>query len=1556
MMHASTKRMVHILIILSVFALPLETAADCPYLVDFPSACAGKSCNRAPYTPVYVEQWCEPWVGNLYGYPFIKYAAYERQYDCEGDSCVCQPTCFPIDMCAYDTMAECQKNHHGIQIVCADEYYSGCAPSADAFPAPDCPPDVCCIGGGGPGGGGPGSGGGNGGRFTLNLVQLASHSLAPRFEIYYNNKLHLDRGMGYGWSHTYMMTLAENPASGIVTIRGETGFGWVYRSRGDGTYQSAPYDRSVLRKQGSEFISTLKDGTRYIFDTSGKLLRITDPANNMLILTYEANGQLQKVADSYGRELQFVCEANHVKAITDPNGNQYSFFYERENLSAVIYPDGSGKHFLYSNPDVPHELTRVIDDNNNTLAAYEYDHQGRIIKKSKSGGSESIEINYTPEEEFFADDFQNGISPQWTAASGTVIVANDPDPRNSGNSVARLHPGSMKLTNPAGGIAALKFSFDLWVASATNQDFWVKVFDNSQGSDDYGVTLRFTKERNLYSELVNNEENVREFIRSGVAPDTWHRVEIEADTTLDHGYQYFNIWLDCEYAGKYLFKRSANRLDSVVIQAPASGSDIFVDNVGIGNVINDAHMVVTTDSRGGRETLFIEQRNEFGGESWRIERTGNTGGGCSSCGAAATRYDFDEYWNIRRSIDANGTITTMTYDDRGNMLTQTEALGMPQERTTTYTYHEIFNKIATLSEPSVDTPSGRKVKTYQYDAAGNLLSETIQGYSRGQLVSYITTYQYNDHGQRTQTDGPRTDVADVSVNEYDPVKGYLISTTNASGSVIYAQYDANHNVGSVTDSNGNVTRYTYDYANRIETVSNNSGITTYVYDTQGNISLVTTPEGNQITYSYNEANRLKRITDSLGNYITYTYDDVGNKTREEVYDAQGILKKYLEFEYDHFNRLNKIKHPDNSYSTFSYDANGNRTIMEAVPAQVATVYVYDALNRLTKVMQAYGTSTEAITEYQYDAHDNLTVVKDAEGKITSYKYDDLGRLLEINSPDTGITAYTYDESGNVKTKTDARGVTVSYDYDALSRLTRIDFPADTDITYNYDEAAASHGRGRLTTVTDASGTTKYDYDGQGNIVEQRATIGNTTYVTRYEYNRNHELIKITYPHGMVIEYQRNAIGNISSVSLNGDQIANGISYEPFGEFKAMYFPLANIQTNVTRDQKFQVKSIQAGTIVNRVYGYDFDSNISFITQLDTLPRPVLFSGMERYTYTAGKGQIKAIDTGRGVMPYSYDATGNIISDGMYRYWYNANNQLITVANGVVRGQYVYNAKGQRVKKVTGESTTIYHYDLEGNLIAETTSAGNLIAGYVYADSYRIAMIDGNDNVFYYHNDHLGTPLAMTDTGRNIVWKAAYDPFGEALVDSSSTVTNNFRLPGQYYDEESGLHYNWHRYYDPRTGRYLSADPIGIEGGVNLFAVSKNNPINLYDKHGLFVEAPILTPGNGWPPTFLSDIKKQEKEFIFIIYGNFCGKGSKKDPGQRTDVPEADCIDESCRQHDICYREKNIEVWHILSPNKYRCDRQLCKDTNKCPATCDNLLIKIGIKKFFNCSLITPFGL
>jgi len=197
-----------------------------------------------------------------------------------------------------------------------------------------------------------------------------------------------------------------------------------------------------------------------------------------------------------------------------------------------------------------------------------------------------------------------------------------------------------------------------------------------------------------------------------------------------------------------------------------------------------------------------------------------------------------------------------------------------------------------------------------------------------------------------------------------------------------------------------------------------------------------------------------------------------------------------------------------------------------------------------------------------------------------------------------------------------------------------------------------------------------------------------------------------------------------------------------------------------------------------------------------------------------------------------------------------------------------NRKGQRVKKVTGGNTPIYHYDLLGNLIQETNQSGGVIVSYVYAGMNRLAKIETGGSIYYYHNDHLGTPLAMTDSTGAIVWKAAYDPFGKAEVDPSSTVTNNFRFPGQYYDSESGLHYNWHRYYDPGTGRYMTADYFGLYEFINTYDIYsnpyvyiENTPMNLIDPQGLYE----IKPGVPDPSPLLDILLRCMESYLGYIY-------------------------------------------------------------------------------------------
>lgn len=198
---------------------------------------------------------------------------------------------------------------------------------------------------------------------------------------------------------------------------------------------------------------------------------------------------------------------------------------------------------------------------------------------------------------------------------------------------------------------------------------------------------------------------------------------------------------------------------------------------------------------------------------------------------------------------------------------------------------------------------------------------------------------------------------------------------------------------------------------------------------------------------------------------------------------------------------------------------------------------------------------------------------------------------------------------------------------------------------------------------------------------------------------------------------------------------------------------------------------------------------------------------ENYSYISGTNRLQAI-SGANPVTFTYDASGNITGIGNKVLVYNQNNRLVRVEEGGdILTPYPYNGLGLRVKKEADGVTTLFHYGMDGELIAESKPDGIMIKEYLYMGKIRMAMVDGsNEKLYYFLNDRLDAPQLMTDETGTVVWEAMYRPFGDATIHPDSSVVNNFRFPGQYYDQETDLHYNYHRYYDPRTGRYLTPDP------------------------------------------------------------------------------------------------------------------------------------------------------
>ena len=216
------------------------------------------------------------------------------------------------------------------------------------------------------------------------------------------------------------------------------------------------------------------------------------------------------------------------------------------------------------------------------------------------------------------------------------------------------------------------------------------------------------------------------------------------------------------------------------------------------------------------------------------------------------------------------------------------------------------------------------------------------------------------------------------------------------------------------------------------------------------------------------------------------------------------------------------------------------------------------------------------------------------------------------------------------------------------------------------------------------------------------------------------------------------------------------------------------------------------------------------------------------------------------------AAGNITADNRAgstcNYTISAAGRISQVKLGTqIRVDYLYDGKSRLAQSirqnVTNAGTTRYIHDANDRIIAEVSSTGAAIREYVWLDDLPIAVLDGsvnqaNPSLFWVHADHLNRPVMMTDATRAVVWRAFYEPFG-AVHSITGPAANDNRFPGQLFQLETGLAYNWHRHYDATIGRYVSADPLGLttllSDGPSAYGYATQKPVERTDPTGLDVD-------------------------------------------------------------------------------------------------------------------------
>jgi len=839
--------------------------------------------------------------------------------------------------------------------------------------------------------------------------------------------------------------------------------------------------------------------------------------------------------------------------------------------------------------------------------------------------------------------------------------------------------------------------------------------------------------------------------------------------------------------------------------------------------------------------------------------------------------------------DWRGTTSGLVLDvPNGRPTSTTEAQGTSVARTIGTTWHTQFDL------PTQEVRQGLTVN-YSYDPTGKLLSRTETD-TTTQTLPYstagqtrTTSYTWDSNGRLLTVNGPLAVDAfghdDTVALTYD-TNGNRRTMTDGLGHVThYDNYDPNGRAGTMTDMNGIVTAFSYDALGYVKTITvkhpndtSLDAITLIDYDSEGRIIALVRPATEKLFFDYNAAGYVVSMRAADGERIDYAYDAMGNVTGEAVKRVDGSQARSTVRTFDSLGRmLSEVLGPGR-ITRWTYDSNGNANTLTN-PSNNATTQAFDPLDRLMSTVAPDG----GTTGLAYDQKDAIVQNTDPKSVVTTFVRDGFGEVIQEISPDRGTSIYWYDAAGKVTRSQDGRGQIVDYARDILGRVTQKVPQGHTSetIAYSWDTGglSGSYGVGRLGAIMDASGTTQFAYDHRGNMIAQQQTIGTSSAAQlAYAYDLGDRVTQITYPSGRIVQYGRDTKGRVNLVQTKASAsvgswtvIASNVTYEPFAAMKSMQLgnglAVANDWGNDGRLASRRLYRTADGTNLSWLtYGYDPNDNIaSIVDQLDgthsvyygydvndrlamtVSTAATVTPATDTYSYSTGTNQLASITGTAGMRTFGYDARGNLANDNRAgsvsaTTAYDSYARLVSYARTDVGTlSFAYNGRDDRVTTTSGTAgTREFIYDPDGRVLGEYgSSATDVKAEFVWM----LPQL-ANDTASFGGDDGLGgyMPLALaTPDGAGIIqlnWVHA-NHLGAPLVTTDSqgnaaTTPNDYLaagFPGQTRTLVD-LYYNRYRDYDPTLGRYLQADPIGIDGSQNIYVYVENNPLAWIDPDGL----------------------------------------------------------------------------------------------------------------------------
>ncbi|MEU1867089.1 putative T7SS-secreted protein [Streptomyces gardneri] len=856
------------------------------------------------------------------------------------------------------------------------------------------------------------------------------------------------------------------------------------------------------------------------------------------------------------------------------------------------------------------------------------------------------------------------------------------------------------------------------------------------------------------------------------------------------------------------------------------------------------HLKLTTSE--GRVTALHLAGGAPDGSDQEILRYGYTDGHLTevtNSSGRPLRFGCDEHGRITSWTDTNGSRFDYVYDDQDRCTYQSGTNGHLE---TTFTWDD------------VDPATGLRVTTLT-DGLGNtsrhLINERAQVVAEIDALGAVTRFAYDRHHRLLS----RTDPLGHESRSVHDEQGRVTEIERPDGRRGRAEYDDLGLPVRIVGTDGNVTLQTFDERGNRTSVTDPSGTRTeFAYDESGRLTSVTDPQGATTRLVLDDRGLPTEITDPLGATTRYEHDAFGRTTR--ITDPLGATTR-LEWTVE--GRPSRRTAPDGTVESWMYDGEGN-CLSHTDAGGSTTHFTYTDFDLLTSRTGPDGVRYE----FSHDTNLRLTRVIDPQGLTWDYAYDPAGRLVTETDFDGRTLSYAYDAAARLTSRTNGLGQTVRFDRDDLGRIVRKDAEGAVS-TYEFDVFD------QLATATSPDATLERLRDRYGRLVSETVN-GRTLSFTHDTVGRR---TGRTTPGGSTSTWSYDAAGRRTELTSSGRTLA--FTYDAVGRETTRHIgEFAAVTSSFDPMGRLAAQQVTGGSghrLQHRAYTYRADGGLVGITDelsgarsydLDATGRVTAVHARdwtEQYAYDEAGNQTQASwpsthpshsATGTrayqgtrishaGSVRYEHDAQGRIVlrqktrlsrKPDTWRYEWDAEDRLtaVTTPDGTV-WRYAYDPLGRRISKQSPLETV--HFTWDGTTLCEQTTADVTLtwdhAGLrPLAQTERRADPDSTDDRFFaIVTDLIGTPTELVDESGELAWHTRTTLWGTTTWNKSATAYTPLRFPGQYFDPESGLHYNHFRYYDPESARYLSQDPLGLAPADNP-ATYVYNPHTWSDPLGL----------------------------------------------------------------------------------------------------------------------------